>query len=51
MPVDVYAEEELLSINSLRIVEDPQAEVTVVVEGGRIVVDSGIQNGAADVSV
>ncbi len=44
VPVDVYAEEELLSINSLRIVEDPQAEVTVVVEGGRIVV-GGLEEG------
>ena len=44
VPVDVYAEEELLSITSLRIVEDPQAEVTVVVEGGRIVV-GGLEEG------
>lgn len=44
VPVDVYAEEELLSINSLRIVEDPQAEVSVVVEGGRIVV-GGLEEG------
>ena len=44
VPVDVYAEEELLSSNRLRIVEDPQAEVTVVVEGGRIVV-GGLEEG------